>query len=263
MSEIVVFLVTIGLAMMPIIELRGAMPIGMSDAIWGGSALSLGASAIASVIGGILACFLVVAIFLPLKKLLARIEIFRKFFDYFDRKANEQLERFSRKNRPKNPQKSAIQKRHAEKILVPTEAKNSTQPRTKIVFPAPQYSRKKSRDFRKNSSQIRRQTNTCSSLQKCVIVFLFCAIPLPFTGVWSAGALCSLLGIGVWASVVTLILANLVGSGVMVLFCLIFNSYIDLVLLIMAIILVFVMLYYLAKTLVFRQKIEKNSTFCN
>lgn len=235
-SPIIVFFVTVVLATLPIIELRGAMPLGMSTALWGDSALGLGGSALASVIGGILGCFVVVTVFLPLKKLLCKNKYCKKFFDHFEIKANEQIERFLSKKQQK------IAKKHA-KTTKNGSTMQSTVPNS-IQFPAP--------------------TKTKNNIfWRCLFVFLFCAAPLPFTGVWSAGALCSLLNIRYLPSVITLIFANLVGSGMVTLFCWLFQSYIDLILTIMAIILVLVTVYYLAKFLATKTRKKDNSTFCD
>lgn len=262
MSSFVVFLVTIFCAMLPVVELRGAMPIGMSETLWGDGALGLLGSVTASTIGGILACFVVVAMFIPLKKLLARIPFFSRFFDYFDSKATEQLARFSSKfARVRGKFTSIFKRKHRPS----TATKTATTSREElpvsytraITFPAPPKA--KTADIKAKKSRKSKD----GTFSKCVLVFLFCAMPLPFTGVWSAGALCGLLGLGFWASVTTLILANLVGSGFVAIFCLIFENYIDLVLLIMAIILLLTILYGVLKLLLSRPKIKDNSTFCD
>ena len=259
MSSIIVFWVTILLATLPIIELRGAMPIGMSTALWGECALDTWSSAIASVIGGIVACFVVVLVFIPLKKILSKIKICHKFFDYFDNKANEQLERFTRKKEQKSSQNDKKRKKmHTTHSTMHDTMQNTMQntmqdlTRAKIRFPSPRPRQRQKHDPEQNHT-----------LHKCVFVFLFCATPLPFTGVWSAGALCSLFNLGFWASVLTLILANLFGSTIVILFCWAFQNYIDLVLTIMVIILVLVAIYYLAKLLASRFKSKDNSTFCD
>ena len=235
-SPIIVYLVTIVLAALPVIELRGAMPLGMSSAIWGDSALSLGESALASVIGGILGCFVVVTVFLPLKKLLYKNKYCKKFFDHFEIKANEQIERFLSKKQRKNAKNRTKSNQNASTM-------HSTVPHA-IQFPTPQ----KAKD---------------NTFWRCLFVFLFCAAPLPFTGVWSAGALCSLLNVRYFPGVLTLILANLTGSGMVTIFCWLFQSYIDLILTIMAIILIIITLYYAAKILTSKTKKKDNSTFCD
>ncbi len=250
MSSIIVFLVTILLATMPILELRGAMPIGMSTALWGDYALDLWSSAVASIIGGIAACFIVVLIFLPLKKLLSKIKICHKFFDYFDRKASEELERFSRKQKQKTSQNDKKRKKSHSTMHDTMHDTMQSTTHTEIRFSPSPYTHKQSS----------KQNHT---LHKCIFIFLFCATPLPFTGVWSAGALCSLFNLGFWASVLTLIFANLLGSGFVTLFCWAFQNYIDLVLTIMAIILVLVAVYYFAKLLASKFNRQDNSTFCD
>ncbi len=236
MSSTLVFLIAITLAMLPAIEPRGAMPFAMSTALWSDNALGIEQSLIAIIIGGILACFLVVAIFIPLKKLLKKIRPFAKFFDYFEHKADMLLLQFS------NTKFIKFRKHNSQNIK---KAFNKNE-RQKIEFNAP--SNKKTEHFR---------------LSKCFLVFLFCAIPLPFTGTWSAGALCSLLGLKFFESVITLILANIVECGFIALFCWLFAEFIDLVLIIMAIIFALTIVYYIIKLIFTRRFNKSNSTFLN
>lgn len=253
--------------MLPVVELRGAMPLGMSSALWGNFALDLGSSVTASIIGGILACFVVVTIFIPLKKLLQKIKLCRKFFDHFEVSANHYLTKFNSKNSQKTHK---ICKKHAKNTnfdstmqrIVP---RSSPIPQDITSHPERQKATQQItfQNKTEQSSQHppRTKNNGKNTFSKCLFVFLFCAAPLPFTGVWSAGALCSLLNIGYFYSVTTLIFANLFGTGIMTLFCWLFQNYIDLVLTIVAIIMMFVAIYYFTKFVVLRSSKKDNSTF--
>lgn len=231
-SSVAVFIFTIVLASLPIIEIRGAMPIGMSTTLWGEGALNSTMSMLASTLGGILACFVVVLVFFPLKKLLSRLTIFQRFFAYFDRAATLSLQKFEKK-RKKMPKNSPPQ---------PTSPSMTR----KIEF---------------NSPQIPQPKKDNLTLQKCAFVFFFCALPLPFTGVWSAGALASLLNMQFWPSVISLVLANVLSSLVVFGFCSLFQSYIDLVLIIMAIIFVLIAIYYSVAFLTKKLSKTNNSNF--
>jgi uncharacterized membrane protein len=74
------------------------------------------------------------------------------------------------------------------------------------------------------------------SWKKCWWVFVFCALPLPFTGVWTAGALCPLLQLKYWESALTLSLASISSAVITTLFGALFSEYIDLVICIFIII---------------------------
>ncbi len=237
-SSILAFFVTMLLATLPIIEIRGAMPIGMSTTFWGDSALSPVMSLLASLIGGVIACFVVVATFFPLKKLLCRVPFFSRIFANFENTAIEnlakissKLEKFKKntKNKEKIKKKSKLNKNSIKNNL----------PNTKIENTQSSLMTDSAIDFKKPKKQNR-------TLQKCTLVFVFCALPLPFTGVWSAGALASLLNLHFWPSVLSLILANVLGSLVVFCFCAIFSNYIDLIIAIMAVILVLFAIYYIA-----------------
>ena len=80
------------------------------------------------------------------------------------------------------------------------------------------------------------KTNKITDAKKMRLVFLFCALPLPLTGVWAAGALCSCLNLNYFKSVLTLVLANLVSAGCVAIICFCFGEFIDLLLYVMLII---------------------------
>ncbi len=193
MSSILVFLLTTFLASLPIIEVRGAMPIGMSSALWGEGALNSTFSMLACFLGGAIACFVVMAIFCFLKKHLRHFKFFDKIFTKFEVGAVDNLAKFGQK-----------------------------------------FSR-----FKKNKKA--KQGNI--TLEKAGLVFLFCLLPLPFTGVWSAGALASFIGLKFLPSVGALLLANLCSTVAVFFLCSIFSGIIDLILLVFVIIFILFLVY--------------------
>lgn len=77
---------TIFISMIPVIELRGAIPFGSSEEIWGGKALSLMEAAIYSVIGSILAAVLIVLLLIPIFSLLKKTRLFSSFINILEEK---------------------------------------------------------------------------------------------------------------------------------------------------------------------------------
>ena len=221
-SPIIVFLITSLLATLPIVEIRGAMPIGMSTSLWGQSALDTHIAMIAALLGGVIACFVVVLVFFPLKKLLSKISFFDKIFTKFYLTANQNFDKINLKIKKEEPQKNT----------------------TRSINFATIYNNK---DIHK--------------CKKFWIVFGFCALPLPFTGVWSAGALASLLGLSFWYSVLALVLANLLSTIAVFAFCAVFSGYIDLILVIMGIVFLLVLVYNLIAFISKKLSKSNNSTF--
>ena len=227
-SPILVFLITMVLAMLPIIEIRGALPVGMSVALWGTGALSPALSWLASLLGGIIACFIAVLVFLPFRKFLSRYKIFQKVFTHCDKSVQDWVEKFS--------QQQLKRKNKKEKKLDKTVINNPTIIENKQIEFTPQTKVE-------NVQQKPAKKRDKATFLKSAIVFIFCALPIPFSGVWSAGALCSILKLSFTPSVIVLILANILSSVVVGFFCIMFAEFIDLVLVVMVLLMLFVFIY--------------------
>ena len=225
-STIFVFFITIILSLTPMIEIRGAFPIAMSTSIWGSNALSTSSSYIACLIGGTLGCFISVAVFLYLRKYLSKFQFFNKIFIHCDKIVCSWLIKFENKISSKKHKKT--QKAQNNSHLI---------------------------NFNK-SKQSSRHKNRKTDFIKFLIVFTFCVLPGP-SGVWTSGALCSILNLSYVPSVIALILANIISCVVIGVFCSIFSEYIDLILLIAFIIIGFVIIYSLLKYLT--QKLQKTN----
>ena len=98
-SPFFVFLVTMALSMVPLIESKGAIPVAMSSALWGDAALSAVGAWFATILGGVIVSFVAVIIFLPFRKLLEKISFFRKIFAHCDKAVIEWLAKQQEKKR--------------------------------------------------------------------------------------------------------------------------------------------------------------------
>ena len=84
-SEIATFLIS----MIPIVELRGAIPFGSATAFWGENALSLWASFGVSVLGSTLVCVILTFLFWPIFNWFKKTKWFKKLADFIERKLNK------------------------------------------------------------------------------------------------------------------------------------------------------------------------------
>lgn len=84
--NIVGYLVTLLISMVPIIELRGAIPIAVFT-----FHLTYMEAFIISFIGNIIPVYFIVKFIRPIFDLLGRIKIFRKFIDWVTEKANKKI----------------------------------------------------------------------------------------------------------------------------------------------------------------------------
>ena len=83
-------LATIFISMIPIVELRGAIPFGSSKEIWGESALSLIEASIYSVVGSLISGCIIILLLIPIFNLLRKTKIFSKIVVSFEEKFKSQ-----------------------------------------------------------------------------------------------------------------------------------------------------------------------------
>ena len=159
-----IILATILIAMVPIIELKGAIPFSISHSIWKGLELSPGLAFLWGVIGSSLIVPLLVLVYSPLIKALKKTKLFKKIATKIEEKINTKKENVENKLDDK-------------------------------------------------SQNIKTNKKT---LLKVVSVFLFVAIPLPFTGVWTGSCLAVALGLNYFLSCFVVILGNII-AGLLVL----------------------------------------------
>ena len=86
-------LATIFISMIPIVELRGAIPFGSSKEIWGDHALSVFEASVYSVIGSIISAFIIILLLMPVFKLLRKTKIFGRIVDSFEEKFRKQSDK--------------------------------------------------------------------------------------------------------------------------------------------------------------------------
>ena len=154
-----VVLATILIAIIPIIELKGAIPFAMSSAIWKGKELSLGLAFLFGVVGSSLVVPILVLIYSPIIKLLKKTKLFKKIATKIEEKVNSK-------------------KQNVENKICETGNK----------------------------------TKNKKTILKALGVFLFVAIPLPFTGVWTGSCLAVALGLNFFLSCFVVIIGNIVAG---------------------------------------------------
>ena len=98
--------------------------------------------------------------------------------------------------------------------------------------------------------------------KKMLGVFLFVAIPLPLTGVWTGCAIASILGLRYVKSLVAVVSGNLVASLIILLLCRFFEPYIDYIILVLGIIALIVVILLIVKIILHKpqQKTEEVAT---
>lgn len=85
-------LATILISMIPIVELRGAIPFGASTSFWGGNALEVWESFLYSVLGSTIVCVLLTFLFWPIFNWLKRTKWFNKLATWIENKLKRNSE---------------------------------------------------------------------------------------------------------------------------------------------------------------------------
>ena len=93
-------LATIFIAMVPIVELRGAIPFGSSKEIWGDKALSLFEASIYSLVGSIISAVIIILLLIPVFNFLKKTKFFNKLVVSFEEKFKKQSDKIE--NNAKN-----------------------------------------------------------------------------------------------------------------------------------------------------------------
>lgn len=91
-------------------------------------------------------------------------------------------------------------------------------------------------------------------LKKMLGVFVFVAIPLPLTGVWTGSAVASIVKLPYGKAVASVIAGNLVASLIILLLCRFFNAYINYIILALALIAIVAVLVLIVKVIVHKPK---------
>lgn len=156
-------LATFIISMFPLVELKGAIPIGMSRDFFGDSAI-LGIEAfLLSLLGSSTIIFILPLIFKPIIRLLKKTKIFRKIGDFVENKVNK----------------------HSAEIIA-----------------------KKKNTF-----------------LKCLAIFLFVAVPLPLTGVWTGCCVSVAIGLDYWQTVTSVFFGNIIAGFLIYFVCALFPNF--------------------------------------
>ena len=92
-----VVLATIIISMIPLIELKGAIPFAMSKSFWGGNALSAWQSLLCSFLGGVVVTIIIAVIFKPVYNWLKDKKFFKSIINFFTESAFKKTSKLEEK----------------------------------------------------------------------------------------------------------------------------------------------------------------------
>jgi len=213
-----VWIIVLLSSMIPLIECRGAIPLGVSAELWGSSALTVWQSALISFVGSSLVAVLILLTFVPIKKLLRKSKKMKKLLDYFENSLMQKfiikLDKFNKKYKNKQKTSKKLHKIEEKKVHSTDVEVNST-------------------------LQVKKKAEWL----KVFVIFGITALPLPMSGVWTSSILSSLVGLKFFKGLFSVVLGNLVACLLVAFISAIFIEFINLILVILAVILVLFIIY--------------------
>ena len=207
-----VILATILIAMLPIIELRGAIPFAMSVDFWGANALSNISAFLFSFLGSSIVVPILALVFIPLLNWLKKTKLFNKL-------AHKIEERIKSKS---------------NKIVEDAEEKSA-----------------------EHTEQVGAKPSKKKFWLKVLGVFLFVAVPLPLTGVWTGTCIGVMLGFNFWQTCGIVITGNLCAGLIITFVCSIFPNFTNIILYIFLGLVVLLAIYGLIKGILSKRAVNK------
>lgn len=198
-----VVLATILIAMLPIVELRGAIPFGMSVSFWGDHALGAIESFLWSFLGSSLVVPIIALVFIPILNWLKKTKLFHNIAVKFENRIKTKSDK------------------------IEDDAKADKKNRSKFWL-------------------------------KAVGLFLFVAVPLPLTGVYTGTCIGVMLGFNFWQTCGIVIAGNLGAGLIMTFVCSVFPQFTNIILYVFLGLVVLFVVYGIIKGIVSKKKyVEK------
>ena len=182
-----VILATILVSMVPIMELKGGIPFGMSSAFWGSKALTRWKAFGWAYLGCSIVVIGLYFTFVPIMKLLRKTKAFKGIANFIDGRIKKQSSKYE-------------------------DDKNNTSDTNLDANTT-------------NGVVTNDSTSLKSKLLKMFGVFCFVAIPLPLTGVWMGVCIAVAIGLNFWETFISVQLGNLVAGIIISTICVIFPNF--------------------------------------
>lgn len=207
--------VTVLIAALPIVEARLALPIGLGLGMSGVMAWLL------AFVGSSMLAPLLLLVLIPFIRFLARTRVFRRI-------GSALYARIEQKS-------AAVESKHAEVKNGEAESENSE-------------------TGSENGASPKKKRRLSAEAKKMLGVYLFVALPVPLTGVWTGCAVASVLGLKYPKALVSVLAGNLTASLILWLLCACFAAYIDYIIIAITIIAACAVIALIVKICLYRPK---------
>lgn len=183
-----VALATVIVSMIPIMELKGGIPFGMSKAFWGDMALGRWEAFWWAYLGCTIVSVVLYFAFVPIMKLLRKTKIFKGVAKFIDSRINKQTSKYE-------------------------ESKSDAVDAAEEV------------ESQKDASTAIKTQSHKARFGKVMGVLMFVGIPLPLTGVWMGTCLAVVLGLNFWETLAATVVGNLIAGIIISTICVIFPQF--------------------------------------
>lgn len=217
-----VILATILISMLPIIELRGAIPFGMSKTFWGANALKSWESFAFSFLGSSLVVPIIALLLKPILSWLKKTKLFKSLALKLENSFKKKSKKIEADMKVEDADTSSDEN-------VPLDTSNE---KRKTVYDKGFFLR-------------------------LFGITLFVAIPLPLTGVWTGTAIAVMMNIPFGWTCLSVILGNLIAGLIMQTICAVFPNFTTWILIIFLCVTAVLIIYYLIKNKIKKNKINK------
>lgn len=214
-----VVLATIFVSMVPIMELKGGIPFGMSEAFWGVKALSRWKAFWLAYLGCTFVVVILYFAFTPIMKLLRKTKLFKGLANFIDKRIKSKTDKYEEQSIGEENQNAVVTEKTEDDVVKQKELK--------------------------------------SKLKKMLGVFMFVAIPLPLTGVWMGVCLAVVLGLNFFETFIAAQLGNLIAGLIISTLCVIFPHFTHWLIYIFLILVVVFVIFEIIKSKIQKNK-QKN-----
>ena len=230
-----VILATILIAMVPVIELKGAIPFSMAVDIWGTNALAYLPAFLCGILGSSLIVPILALLYLPIIRWLKKTKLFKKFAEKIENRLNRK--------------KEEVDKKLALQDVSTENSENIIDKNDNVIEKTEQSNKQVDINAIKKARK--------SFWIKFFSVFLFVAIPLPLTGVWTGTCLAVVLGLNFWQTCLCVIPANILAGLIITFVSTLFGDSTWVFVLILLGIIASIAIVYLIKKIVQKIKLKR------
>lgn len=242
-------LATIFFSMLPIVELRGGIPFGMSKSFWGELALSNWQAFGYSFLGSSLVVFILALIFKPIFNYLKSTRAFKK------------LAIFIESHLKTKAQKISLDEKNSNETLdgkIPDNGLYKNSNNLSDVNSSEKLENKTIEDKKSQKNFDKKTKNLKSIILKMLGIFVFVAIPIPLTGVWTGTALAIFIGLDYIETILSVVVGNFVAGIIILTICSIFPNFTNIILYIFLALTLILIIFGVIKSIINKKNKKEN-----